>query len=92
MKSQLDRPNDTRDMPHEYAKIVRSATYWHTSGDLDPLSKLAIVDMRFSLLLWPEGEFQTGLIELYVKYLVRKLRIGRIQDWANHSQIFIGRK
>ena len=45
-KSQLDRQNNTRDMPYEYAKIVRSATYWHTSADLDPRSKLGIVDIQ----------------------------------------------
>ena len=38
------------------------------------------------------GEFKTGLIELYIKEYVRKLESGRIQDWANRSQISIGRK
>ena len=42
--------------------------------------------------LWPEDEFKTGLIEEFIKDYVRKLESGQIQDWANQSQIFIGRK
>ena len=40
--------------------------------------------------LWPEGEFKTGLIELYIKDYIRKLDSGRIQDWANKFQNSIG--
>ena len=35
--------------------------------------------------LWPEGEFKTGFIQLYIKVYVRKLDSGRIQDWVNQS-------
>ena len=35
--------------------------------------------------LWPEGEFKTEPIELYIKDYVRKLESGRIQDWKNQS-------
>ena len=42
--------------------------------------------------LWPEGEFKTGPIELYVKDYVRKLNGGQILDWANQCWIQIGRK
>ena len=40
--------------------------------------------------LLPEGEFKTGLIELYIKDYIKKLESGRIQGWANLSQISIG--
>ena len=47
----------------------------------------------FALLaLWPEGEFKTGLIELYIKDYIRKLESGRIRDLANQFQNSIGRK
>ena len=43
--------------------------------------------------LWPEGEFKNGLIEFRIlKDNVRKMESGQIQDWANQSQIVIGRK
>ena len=42
--------------------------------------------------LWHEGEFKTGLIELYIKKYVRKLESGRIQNWANQYWISVGRK
>ena len=42
--------------------------------------------------LWPEGEFKTGLIELYIKDYIRELGSGRIQDWANRFQNSIGWK
>ena len=42
--------------------------------------------------LWSEGEFKTGLIELYIMDYIRKLESGLIQDWVNHSQTSIGRK
>ena len=38
------------------------------------------------------ANFQTGLIELYIKDYKRKLENWRIQDWANQFQISIGRK
>ena len=41
---------------------------------------------------WPEGEFKTGLIQLYLLDYVGKLESGRIQEWANQSRIGIGRK
>ena len=54
---------------------------------------LVFIFALFALFaLWPEGKFKTGLIELYVKGYVRKLEIGRIQDWANQSQTYLGRK
>ena len=43
-------------------------------------------------VLWPEGKFKTGLIELCIKDYIRKLECGRIQEWANQSQNSIGRK
>ena len=46
----------------------------------------------FSPALWPEGEFKTGQIELYIKDYMRKLEHGRIKDWVNQSQISKGRK
>ena len=45
-KSQLDRPNDTRDIPHEYAKIARSTTYWLTGDSLESQGNIAIVGMQ----------------------------------------------
>ena len=39
-----------------------------------------------------EGEFKTGLIELYTRGYIRKWEIGRIQDWANEFQISVGWK
>ena len=47
---------------------------------------------RFIFTLWSEGDFKTGLIELYIKEYTRKLESWRIQDWANKFQISIGRK
>ena len=46
----------------------------------------------FSLALWPEGEFNTGLMELYIKDYIRKFDSGRIQDCVNQFQNIIGRK
>ena len=46
----------------------------------------------FLFTLWPEGEFKTGLIELYTKHYIRKQKSGQIQNWANQSQISIGQK
>ena len=42
--------------------------------------------------LKPEDEFKTGLIELYIKGYIRKLKSWQIQDWANQFQISIGLK
>ena len=42
--------------------------------------------------LWPEGEFKTEPVELYIKDNERKLKCGQIQHWANQSQISIRRK
>ena len=50
---------------------------------------------RFIFVLFAlssEGEFKTGLIDLYRKDHIRKLESGRIQDPANQSQVSIGRK
>ena len=47
---------------------------------------------HFIFALLSEGEFKTGRIELYVKDYKIKIEAGRIQDWANQSQISIGRK
>ena len=33
------------------------------------------ISSRFIFALWPEGEFKTGLIELHIKYHVRKLEV-----------------
>ena len=47
---------------------------------------------RFIFAPSTEGEFKTGLIDLYRKDHIRKLESGRIQDPANQSQVSIGRK
>ena len=47
---------------------------------------------RFIFALLSEGEFKTGWIELYTRAYIIKLERGRIQDWANQSQISVGRK
>ena len=47
---------------------------------------------HFIFALLPEGEFKTGPMELYIKNYIRRVESGRIQDWANQSQISIGQK
>ena len=47
---------------------------------------------RFIFALFSEGEFKTGCVELYTRAYIIKLERGRIQDWANQSQISVGRK
>ena len=39
-----------------------------------------------------KGEFKIGLIQSFKKDYVRQIVSGQIQDWANQSQISIGRK
>ena len=56
------------------------------TGKISPLFIFAL----FALL--SEGKFKTGQIELYLKDYKIKIEGGRIQDWANQSQISIGRK
>ena len=51
--------------------------------------------LRFIFALFAlssEGEFKTALIEFHIRDYIGKLDRGRIQDWANQSQISIRRK
>ena len=78
-------------------KVIVFLKPWHDVCVTGLLNRVDIlytgkIRPRFIFALWHEGEFKTGLIQLFIKDYVRKLESGRIQDWAKQFQISIGRK